>query len=197
MTSAELIQLGEQIAYRYRCRIKDAPARGTSPPLRRRQAPVKRLADNGRDRCTTLPREGVNPLVALIVDKNLQPVRQYAHTLACAYAGTGVSCACGNSDLAAPPARRVFASRPRSVMKRHVSCSSNWHAAPIRSAVRIWSISGSQTGSQPPQTPGGGKRRLAAFALLNAASSLVPGPGLRPRSVSAQGPRPAWPSRRC
>ena len=86
MTSAELIQFGEQIANLHRRRIEDAPGRGGSPPLCRRQATVERLPDHGGDRCTALPRESANPLVALIVDENLQPVRQHAHTLACATA---------------------------------------------------------------------------------------------------------------
>src|SRR5450755_1495430 len=85
VTSAELIQFGEQIANLHRRRIEDAPSRGGSPPLRRRQATVERLPDHAGDRCTALPRESANPLVALIVDENLQPVRQHAHTLACAY----------------------------------------------------------------------------------------------------------------
>ena len=91
MTSAELVQFGEQIANLHRRSIEDAPGRGGSPPLRRRQATVKRLPDHGGDRCTALPRESADPLVALIVDENLQPVRQHAHTLACACgAGDGV-----------------------------------------------------------------------------------------------------------
>lgn len=85
MTSAELIQFGEQIANLHRRRIEDAPGRGGSPPLCRRQATVERFPDHGGDRCTALPRESANPFVALIVDENLQPVRQHAHTLACAY----------------------------------------------------------------------------------------------------------------
>jgi len=85
VTSAELIQFGEQIANLHRRRIEDAPGRGGSPSLRRRQATVECLPDHGGDRCTALPRESANPLVALIVDENLQPVRQHAHTLACAY----------------------------------------------------------------------------------------------------------------
>ena len=85
MTSAEFIQFGQQIANLHRRRIEDAPGRGGSPALRRRQATVERLPDYGGDRCTALPRESANPLVALIVDENLQPVRQHAHTLACAY----------------------------------------------------------------------------------------------------------------
>jgi hypothetical protein len=73
VTSAKFIQFGEQIAN-----------------LHRWQATVERLPDHGGDRCTALPRECANPLVTLIVDENLQPVRQHAHTLACAYnAGTG------------------------------------------------------------------------------------------------------------
>lgn len=84
MASAKLIQLGKQIASLHRCRIKDAPGRGGSPPLRRGQATVKRFPDHGGDRGTALPRECANPLVALVVDENLQPVRQHAHTLACA-----------------------------------------------------------------------------------------------------------------
>jgi hypothetical protein len=71
VTSAELIQFGEQIANLHRRRIEDAPGRGGSPPLRRRQATVECLPDHGGDRCTALPREGANPLVALIVDENL------------------------------------------------------------------------------------------------------------------------------
>ena len=85
MTSAWLIQFGEQIANLHRRSIEDAPGRGGSPPLRRRQATVERLPDHGGDRCTALPRESADPLVALIVDENLQPMRQHAHTLACAY----------------------------------------------------------------------------------------------------------------
>ena len=85
MTSAEFIQFGEQIASLHRCRIEDAPGSGSSPPLRRWQATVERLPDYGGDGCAALPRERANPLVALIVDENLQPVRQHAHTLACAY----------------------------------------------------------------------------------------------------------------
>ena len=85
MTSAELIQFGQQIANLHRRRAEDAPCRGGSPALRRRQATVERLPDHGGDRCTALPRESPNPLVALIVDENLQPVGQHAHTLACAY----------------------------------------------------------------------------------------------------------------
>ena len=85
MTSMEFIQFGEQIANLHRCRIEDAPGSGGSPSLRRGQAAVERLADYGGDGCTALPRESANPLVALIVDENLQPVRQHTHTLACAY----------------------------------------------------------------------------------------------------------------
>lgn len=85
MTSAEFIQFGEQIANLHRCHIEDAPGSGGSPPLRRGQATVERLPDHGGDRCTALPRECAKPLVALIVDENLQSVRQHAHTLACAY----------------------------------------------------------------------------------------------------------------
>lgn len=93
MTSAELVQFGEQIADLHRRRIEDAPGSGGSPPLRRGQATVERLPDYGGDGCTTLLRESANPLVALIVDENLQPVRQHAHTLACAYTPeTGFSC---------------------------------------------------------------------------------------------------------
>lgn len=85
MTSAEFIQFGEQIANLHRCRIEDAPGRSGSPPLRCRQATVERFPNYGGDGCTALPRESANPLVALIVDENLQPVRQHAHTLACTY----------------------------------------------------------------------------------------------------------------
>ena len=84
MTSAKFIQFGEQSANLRRCRIEDAPGSGRSPPLRRGQATVECLPDHGGDRCTALPRECANPLVTLIVDENLQPVRQHAHTLACA-----------------------------------------------------------------------------------------------------------------
>lgn len=84
MTSAEFIQFGEQIANLHRCRIEDAPGSGSSPLLRRGQATVERLPDDGGDRCTALPRKRANPLVALIVDEYLQPVRQHTHTLACA-----------------------------------------------------------------------------------------------------------------
>lgn len=71
MASAELIKLGEQIADLHRCRFEDAPGRGGSPLLRRGQATVERFPDYGGDRCTALPRESANPLVALIVDENL------------------------------------------------------------------------------------------------------------------------------
>ena len=84
MTSAEFIQFGERIANLHGCRIEDTPGRGGSPRLRRGQAAVERLPDYGGDRGTALPRENANPLVALIVDEDLQPVRQHTHTLACA-----------------------------------------------------------------------------------------------------------------
>lgn len=83
MASAERIQLGEQVASLHRSGIEDAPGSGGSPLLRRRQATVKRLPDHGGDRRTALPRESTDPLVALIVDENLQPMGQHAHTLAC------------------------------------------------------------------------------------------------------------------
>ena len=84
MTSAEFIQFGEQMANLHRCRAEDAPGGGGSPLLRRGQAAVERLPDDGGDRCTALPRKRANPLVALIVDEYLQPVGQHTHTLACA-----------------------------------------------------------------------------------------------------------------
>ncbi len=90
MTSAELIQFGQQIAYLHRCRIEDAPGSGSSPPLRRGQTTVERLPDDGGDRSTALAGKSADPLVALIVDENLQPVCQHVHTLACAYAGDWV-----------------------------------------------------------------------------------------------------------
>ena len=83
MTSAKFIQFGEQIANLHRCRIEDAPGSGGSPPLRRGQATVERLPDHGGDRCTPLPRDSANPLIALIVNENLQPVGKHAHTLTC------------------------------------------------------------------------------------------------------------------
>ena len=102
MAPAELIQLGEQIANLHRCRIEDALGSGGPPALRCGQAAVERLADDGGDRCTALPRECANPLVTFIVDENLQPVRQHAHTLACAYraARCGPSGFLGGWDLA-------------------------------------------------------------------------------------------------
>ena len=90
MTSADFIQFSQQIANLHRYRIEDAPGSGGSPALRRGQATIERLPDYGGDGCTTLPRESANPLVALVIDENLQPVRQHAHTLACAYAEDGV-----------------------------------------------------------------------------------------------------------
>ena len=113
MPSAELIQFGEQIANLHRRRIEDAPGRGGSPPLRRRQATVECLPDHGGDRCTALPGESANPLVAFIVDENLQPMRQHAHTLACAYcAGDRVSlCGWLLNDLVSPARVRRALSR--------------------------------------------------------------------------------------
>ena len=84
MTPPEFLQFGEQIAKLHRCRIEDAPGSGGSSPLRRGQATVERLPDHGGDRSTALPRQSAHPLVALIVDENLQPMRQHTHTLACA-----------------------------------------------------------------------------------------------------------------
>ena len=83
MASAQFVQFGEQIADLHRCRIEDAPGSGRPSPLRRGQATVERLSDYGGDRCTALPRESADPLVALIIDEDLQPVRQHTHTLAC------------------------------------------------------------------------------------------------------------------
>jgi hypothetical protein len=104
VTSAELIQFGEQIANLHRRRIENAPGRRGSPALRRRQATVERFPDHGGDRCTALPRESADPLVALIVDENLQPVRQHAHTLACAYGARRLGSLCGRllNDLVSP-----------------------------------------------------------------------------------------------
>ena len=94
MPSAELIQFGEQIANLHRRRIEDAPASGGPPALCCGQATVKRFSDHVGHRCTALPRDRANPLVTLIVDENLQPMRQHTHTLACtcgAVMGTGSS----------------------------------------------------------------------------------------------------------
>ncbi len=85
MTPAEFIQLGEQIANLHRWRIENAPGSGGSPALRRGQATVERLPDYGGDRCAALLRESAHSLVTLIVDENLQPVRQHTHALACTY----------------------------------------------------------------------------------------------------------------
>ena len=49
MASAELIQLGKQIASLHRCCLEDAPGRGGSPLLRRGQPAVQRLPDYGGD----------------------------------------------------------------------------------------------------------------------------------------------------
>ena len=86
MTSAEFIELGQQIVNLHRRRVEDAPGCGGASPLRSGQATIERLPDNGGDGCAALPRQSAHPLVAFIVDENLQPVRQHAHTLACACA---------------------------------------------------------------------------------------------------------------
>ncbi len=75
MTSAELIQFGQQAVHLHRWRFEDTPGSGSSPPLRRGQATVERLPDNRCDRGTALAGESSDALVALIVDENLQPVR--------------------------------------------------------------------------------------------------------------------------
>lgn len=83
MASAQLIQFSEQITDLHGGRVKDTPRGSGPPPLRRGQATIKRFPDHRGDRGTTLPRESTNPLVALIIDEDLQPARQHAHTLAC------------------------------------------------------------------------------------------------------------------
>lgn len=83
MASTELIQLGEQVTGLHGRRVEDAPRGSGSPALRRGQATIKRFPDHGRDRRAALPRESANPLVALIVDEDLQPMGQHTHTLAC------------------------------------------------------------------------------------------------------------------
>ena len=85
MSPAELVQLGEKVANLHGRCVKDAPGSGGPPALCCGQATVKRFPDHAGDRCTALPRDRANPLVTLIVDENLQPVRQHTHTLACTY----------------------------------------------------------------------------------------------------------------
>jgi hypothetical protein len=85
MPPTEVVQFGEKVANLHRCRIKDTPGSGRPPALCYGQATVKRLADHVSDRCTALACDRANPLVTLIVDENLQPMRQHTHTLACTY----------------------------------------------------------------------------------------------------------------
>jgi NADPH:quinone reductase-like Zn-dependent oxidoreductase len=86
---AELIQFGEKVADLHGRCVKDPPGSGGPPALCCGQATVKRLSDYVGDRCTALPCDRANPLVTLIVDENLQPMRQHTHTLACTYSDTG------------------------------------------------------------------------------------------------------------
>jgi hypothetical protein len=91
VSPAELIQFAEKVADLHgRCR-KDTPGSGRPPALRCGQATVKRFPDHVGDRCTALPRDRANPLVTLIVDENLQPMRQHTHTLACTYGDASAS----------------------------------------------------------------------------------------------------------
>ncbi len=83
MAPAELIQFGEKAADLHRGCIKDAAGSSGPPALCCRQAAVKRLTDHIGDRCTALPGDRAHPLVTLIVDENLQAMRQHTHTLAC------------------------------------------------------------------------------------------------------------------
>ena len=55
--------------------------RGTTA-VRRREAPIDRLADERPDRDAPLRRQCVQPLVSLIVDEHLETALQHAHTLA-------------------------------------------------------------------------------------------------------------------
>lgn len=89
MSPAKFIKLGEKVANLHRCRIKDTPGSGSPPALCSGQATVKRLADHVGDRCTALSCDRANPLVTLIVNENLKPMRQHTHTLACAYGISG------------------------------------------------------------------------------------------------------------
>jgi len=82
---AEVIQFGEKIADLHGCCGEDAPGSGGPPTLCCGQTAVKRLADHVGDRCTALPCDRADPLIALVVDEDLQPMRQYTHTLACIY----------------------------------------------------------------------------------------------------------------
>ena len=86
MPPAEFIQFGGKVANLHWHCIKDTPGGGGPPALRCGQATVKRLPDHVGDRCTALPRDRANPLVTLVVDEDLQPMRQHTHTLACTYA---------------------------------------------------------------------------------------------------------------
>jgi hypothetical protein len=91
----ELIQFGDKVADLHGRCSKDTPGSGGPPALCCGQATVKRFPDHVGDRCTALPRDRTNPLVTLIVDENLQPMRQHTHTLACTY---------GDAVMALPPA---------------------------------------------------------------------------------------------
>ncbi len=84
-------------------RIQDAPGSSGSPASRRGQTAVEGLPDDSGDRRAALPRERANALVALIVDENLQPVRQHTHTLACACAKPEFHWACRCIATGGPP----------------------------------------------------------------------------------------------
>jgi hypothetical protein len=100
--SSYLIQLNSKLVWgrdtHWLGRKNDAGCRA-APPLSRRETTVNGLPDDCSDGHPALPCRRANPLVALVIQKDLKSMTQHTHTLACVYQGAGDACA-GHTALA-------------------------------------------------------------------------------------------------
>ena len=103
MPAAELIQFAEKVTDLHGCCVENPPGSSSPSLLCRSQATVESRTDDTGDRCPALACDRANPLVTLIIDEDVQPMRHHAHTLACPYLQAGVRQGRGTQpDVLAP-----------------------------------------------------------------------------------------------